>query len=1424
LRAPIGDGPDLVAVVRVGAGGASSDSACSGEDDGEPRRADRFSDLVASPSAELDEWLSDLLEGVTMKTFRAPILALRTVGRLKEREWHHASVRGPVPARGRLLVALSLMVAGLVFVPLASGWTAGQRHALGCNSNWMPNCTVTFTITRVPVGTSPTTNAPMLGGYVKWSVTPAYVDGCSVVNAGMSKTGPNASETVQWIVQGNTMYLYYTGVHAGTDQITFNPYISGCNGWAYNYVDLGSTNYTVKWRAVRDRVGSCALHTAPCVDEPVDEALGSFQTSVTDATVASRGLPLVFTRSYSSTDAFDQEMGYEWHESYGTSLSINTNVSPNTATATMASGGQILFTKSGGNWVASTSTTDTLTYASSVYTLTDADQVKWKFSTSGTLTSIVAPSGQAVTVAGGPPDHVTASNGKQINFTYEYASGYPYRIKEITLPDNRTVSYGYDSADNLTSVTDLRGGVTHYTYDSNHLLLTIIDPRGHVVVTNTYGDYGRLASQTDALGHTTYYTWTPGGCGFGAYYPEYRSRQTDGGAVDCYWSGLDTAAATDPRGNTWTDKYNSDGLLASQTDPIGNQATYTYDPNTQQPLSYTDPLGNTVQYTYDSQQNLTQTTLPGSITTSATYDSSHDLLSSTDGRGYTTSYTYDSNGNPTLVTQPGGATVGMTYNAAGQLTGVTDQAGKTTSYGYDTGGKLTSITDPLGNETTYGYDSIGRPTSTVDPRGNITGGNPSAHTTTTAYDNGDEITSVTDQLGHATTYTYDADGNLTSVTDPNNDTWSYTYDADNRLTQVTAPDLSTTTYAYDEVGNLTSRTDANGNATIYAYDEDNRLITIADPLNRVWSLGYDADSNLVSVDTPSGGTIHYLYNTLGQQISTTYSDGTPDVTYTYDNDGNRATMTDGNGTVDYTYNQLDQLTQAARGSDSFTYTYDIVGRVATRTIPDGTTTSYTYNDDGSLATATTGTDVTSYQYDPAGNLTQTTLPNGVVETNTYDAAQELTQLNDGFRTFSYGYDPAGNLTSRTVGGVTTDYSYDALNRLTDITGPTSIHYDYDPVGNRVSMTNDAGTTDYSYDLADELQSAVGPTDTTDYTFDDNGNETSAGPWTYTFNLANQLTAATDGTTTVDYSYDGDGNRLSSTVDASTTTNDRWDSNNALPQLAEETDANNDFVRGYTYGNSIISMTTPSTTAYYSNDAIGSITELSSTDGTQLGQYDTNPFGDDATSSNVDPSVAGNPFGYTGEYQDPTTTLYNLRAREYDPTVARFLSPDPLGPQSSDSPYTYVGDNPLGYIDPSGMRRLPPRSLSARDSTQYNGCGAGNSPTMRLLTKRLLNPVGQLLGLDAACRGHDECYGIWRHPKSDCDEQFLNAVSEQCSTGIKIAAGGSLLCNTYYAGATIALSSTLADSAYIASQLDQCPYKDRRRCYAALAFVMYKDGG
>jgi RHS repeat-associated protein len=57
--------------------------------------------------------------------------------------------------------------------------------------------------------------------------------------------------------------------------------------------------------------------------------------------------------------------------------------------------------------------------------------------------------------------------------------------------------------------------------------------------------------------------------------------------------------------------------------------------------------------------------------------------------------------------------------------------------------------------------------------------------------------------------------------------------------------------------------------------------------------------------------------------------------------------------------------------------------------------------------------------------------------------------------------------------------------------------------------------------------------------------------------------------------------------------------------------------------------------------------------------------------------------YTGAYQDPTTGLYYLNARYYDPTTAQFLTRDPLEAETR-QPYEYASDDPIDRTDPAGL--------------------------------------------------------------------------------------------------------------------------------------------
>ncbi|MGI8690096.1 MAG: RHS repeat-associated core domain-containing protein [Thermomicrobiales bacterium] len=85
--------------------------------------------------------------------------------------------------------------------------------------------------------------------------------------------------------------------------------------------------------------------------------------------------------------------------------------------------------------------------------------------------------------------------------------------------------------------------------------------------------------------------------------------------------------------------------------------------------------------------------------------------------------------------------------------------------------------------------------------------------------------------------------------------------------------------------------------------------------------------------------------------------------------------------------------------------------------------------------------------------------------------------------------------------------------------------------------------------------------------------------------------------------------------------------------------------------------------------------------------------------------------YTGAYLD-STGLYKMGARYYDPARGRFTQLDPLG-----NGYVYASDNPVNFIDPSGLDECSSTTGNcAGGMTGNGGCGGceggepGGEPT------------------------------------------------------------------------------------------------------------------
>ncbi|MFC4104265.1 S8 family serine peptidase [Paenibacillus xanthanilyticus] len=840
----------------------------------------------------------------------------------------------------------------------------------------------------------------------------------------------------------------------------------------------------------------------------------------------------------------------------------------------------------------------------------------------------------------------------------------PHSVSTVTSKDGQSstpvvTNVTYDDYGNILTSTDPYQTTTTMTYDAKGLLDTVTQPIDSQKTRFT--DYTRNDKGTVTQAIVKEMTGSTG--------KVLSDVKVD--SIDPNTGNILSVTQRDNNRNiTKVTEYSSEYNYAFPTketitakDASGNavpvSVQYQYDKSTGLPIKFIDGKGNATEYQYDSLGRIKKVIHPDLSSQSMEYLDAQNLVRVKDETGLIMEKRYNALG--WLVEQGNLTSTGafnplgsLFYDQYGQLDYEKDASSRLTDYTYDAWGRLL--------QTAYGpsvstveYDDVNRIQKSTDPEGNVTKVETDLlGRTIKQY----EVQSAQEVL--AADLLYDKVGNVVQSKDSQNAVTTYKYDGLNRLVELTNPLNEKTAYTYGLQGTLTQIKFADGSVKSMGYDELGRVITKIDASGKVEKLFYDLNGNLEKQTKANGTDLRYVYNVRNQLKDRISPSET--ISYAYDLAGRRLSMTDKTGKTEYAYAKETGLLEKVTypNKRTITYTYYNSGDRKTMVDPFGQQQYFTYNSQRrlleSVGTSATAREVT-YTYDKNGRLMDSVFKNGITQSMQYkglnlEAVTHKNAAGTALNRYGYTYDANRNILTRSnqTKGTTYTTQYDALNRIQTDSQFNEV-YSYDALGNRVGLKTDQAQeispVEYKYDEWNRLVQVT---------------KKDGGIVTYAYNGDDLLTSRNENGVTTTLYYDGD------------------------QVIAEGKIASGVEIHKASYyrGTGLAARkAADGSMAYYLSNGHGDTVELRGSGGQVLNQYDYDMWGKVLSKlENVE-----NPFQYAGEYWDDSSKLQYLRARWYDPSVGRFINKDTyegelMNPLSMNL-YSYVENNPLAYIDPTG---------------------------------------------------------------------------------------------------------------------------------------------
>lgn len=827
-----------------------------------------------------------------------------------------------------------------------------------------------------------------------------------------------------------------------------------------------------------------------------------------------------------------------------------------------------------------------------------------------------------------------------------------------------------------------------------------------------------------------------------------RTRQYTPDTVNCRYTQVQTEPSSSSYEVAEALGYDSFGNINSDTvtgiNMSARQTSANWGTTGQFPMSLTDATGATTQFNYDfSYGLLSSATDPNGAATSWVYgDGFGRATRETRSDGTYTTYDYNTacssgnnycgNGNPNyrqfvairsydssgselyerdLVENAVGAIcLESQYNISGKV--------YTDTY-YDALGRVVKKSTPhIAGEydTTYSYDILNRLIQTQRPI------NQNGGTQTTSYTYTGDTTTVVDPYGHARALIHDVNGWQRQAKDVLGYNIILGYDAAGAKTSVTdglGNTLWTGTYAYGLAPFLTGEDDMDRGSWGYTVDALGERTAWTDPKGQHFYESYDALSRPHSRTEPD----LFTQWTWGSS-ATNHNVGQLQSVCT----GTGSTCSSGYYSESESYDSLGRLYQRsvaipAVGTYTYTWQYNAAGYVDTLTYPLSTSgqalkLKYAYHT-GSLQSITDVLDspnVTIWQANaqsPFGQITEETLGNGLITNRPYDAVTDwLASVQSGpgggssVQNQSFLYDEMGNVTQRQDNnlGLTENFYYDQDYRLSysTLNGAQNLSLNYNSMGNITSRSDVAGGATWTYDPVHLHEVTKAGSSAYQYVYDANGNVSSRQGSSITWTSYNYPNTVNDTSTgeSVSFAYQPDRRAWYEKTQSSSGIEYTYHVAGLLDIISSGgvTD-----YRHYIYAGSepvaIDSRKSTGANAFYYllSDQEGSLSKITNSSGTVVVGESFTAYGNrrnpttwsGAPSASDLTTIAGiTRHGYTFQDTLGQMGLNGMVGRVEDATTGRFLSADPTLQNAADpqdyNPYSYVLNNPLTYVDPTGF--------------------------------------------------------------------------------------------------------------------------------------------